>query len=224
MMKPIPEGVEFQIDGTMPTMEQLHRIMPRCDLATWHRLLVSAMSRWHIVTPARQAAWIANVAVESNECRTLEEGLYYKSPAEGGKHALSKLFRSHFKDEAEAVPFYRNPKGLAQRVYGHLPGDPSVTYHGRGGIQVSLESNYRACGYALGLPLLEHPELLLVPEHATASAGWYWDSRGLNQMADQLTGEGEMVQFRALVRRINAGLIGMPERVSAYRNGRTTLG
>jgi len=213
-----------ELNAALPTMDQLARIMPHCDLAIWHRPLVSAMSRWHIVTPARQAARISNVAVESNECRHLEEGLYYKPPDEGGKHALSRLFKSHFKDEAEAAPYYRNPKGLAQRVYGHPPDNPAVTYHGRGCIQVSLEPNYRACGEALGLPLLEHPELLLLYGNAAASAGWYWHQRGLNEMAGGLEGENEIVRFHALVKKINAAKVGITERAAYYLRGKTVLG
>ena len=37
---------------------------------------------------------------------------------------------------------------------------------------------------ALGLPLLEQPDLLLQPEPAVLSAAWFWQFNGLNALAD----------------------------------------
>ena len=63
------------------------------------------------------------------------------------------------------------------------PGD-GRRFKGRGLIQVTGRDNYRDCGHALGLPLLDQPDLLEQPEHACRSAGWFWASRGLNEKAD----------------------------------------
>lgn len=45
-------------------------------------------------------------------------------------------------------------------------------------------ANYAECGEALGLDLINHPELLEQPQHATMSAAWFWATNGLNTLAD----------------------------------------
>jgi putative chitinase len=95
------------------------------------------------------------------------------------------------------------------------PGD-GVRYKGRGLIQITGRANYAKCGAALGLPLIDHPELLEQPEHAAMSAGWFWDTRHLNDIADA----GD---FTLLTRRINGGLNGLAQREEAYDCARKAL-
>ena len=63
------------------------------------------------------------------------------------------------------------------------PGD-GVKYKGRGLIQITGRSNYALVALALGLPLLEKPELLEQDEPAARSAGWFWYKKNLNSFAD----------------------------------------
>ena len=81
------------------------------------------------------------------------------------------------------------------------PGDGS-RYKGRGLIQVTGRANYRACGLALDLPLLDQPELLEKPMPAARSAGWFWQSRKLDACVD----------FEQMTRRINGGTNGLADR------------
>jgi putative chitinase len=84
------------------------------------------------------------------------------------------------------------------------PGD-GVRYKGRGLIQVTGKANYKSCGDALGIDLIAQPELLETPEYAARSAGWFWDSRKLNAIADK----GD---FLLLTKRINGGTNGYADR------------
>lgn len=96
------------------------------------------------------------------------------------------------------------------------PGD-GPRYKGRGLLQITGRANYAECGRDLGLPLIEQPDLLEQPEYAALSAGWFWDKRNLNVLADR--GDFEM-----LTRRINGGLNGWDDRVRHYAWARAALG
>ena len=87
-------------------------------------------------------------------------------------------------------------------------GDGSK-YRGRGLIQITGRANYKACGEALGLDLINHPELLEKPQHACMSAAWFWSSRGLNTLADA-------DKFDTITRRINGGQNGAADRQALY--------
>jgi len=95
------------------------------------------------------------------------------------------------------------------------PGD-GVRFRGRGLIQVTGRSNYVACGKALGLDLLAQPGLLEQTVNACRSAGWFWQSRGLNALADA----GDQV---AVTRRINGGTNGLAERLAFFKVAQKVL-
>lgn len=96
------------------------------------------------------------------------------------------------------------------------PGD-GVRFKGRGLIQVTGRANYKACGEALGLPLLDQPELLETPINACRSAGWFWKSRGLNELADK----GD---FLLITKRINGGTNGYADRMAYYQRAQQVIG
>ena len=95
------------------------------------------------------------------------------------------------------------------------PGD-GVRFKGRGLIQITGRANYAKCGEALGLDLLEHPELLELPENACRSAGWFWKSRWLNELADK----GD---FKLLTKRINGGFNGYADRLALFNKAQQVL-
>lgn len=84
------------------------------------------------------------------------------------------------------------------------PGD-GRRYKGRGPIQLTGRANYRAAGAALRLPLEAKPELASQHSIGWQIAAWYWDTRGLNALADR-------GQFTEITRRINGGLNGLADR------------
>lgn len=96
------------------------------------------------------------------------------------------------------------------------PGD-GAKYRGRGLLQVTGRANYAACGSALGLDLLAHPELLEAPLGACRSAGWFWQSHQLNRFADA-------DQFGSLTRAVNGGYNGLDERIQHWLRIRKLLG
>lgn len=84
------------------------------------------------------------------------------------------------------------------------PGE-GVRYKGRGPIQLTGRLNYHKAGIALGLDLENHPETAKNPDVAFRTAGWFWKSHGLNELADA-------GNFDAITHRINGGWNGKTQR------------
>jgi putative chitinase len=96
------------------------------------------------------------------------------------------------------------------------PGD-GKRYKGRGPIQLTGRANYRRAGQALAQDLEGMPELAVRPEIGFRIAGWFWKTRGLNELADK----GD---FREITRRINGGFRGLEDRQRYFERARQALG
>jgi putative chitinase len=95
------------------------------------------------------------------------------------------------------------------------PGD-GPRFKGRGLIQITGRANYQNCGAALGLDLVANPGLLESPGLACRSAGWFWSTRGLNELADK----GD---FLRITKRINGGTNGWPDRLAYFERAKEVL-
>jgi predicted chitinase len=95
------------------------------------------------------------------------------------------------------------------------PGD-GVRFKGRGPIQLTGRSNYRAAGQALGIDLENNPRRAADPDVGFRTAAWFWNSRGLNSLAEQ-------GNFREVTRRINGGYNGLADREAYYRRALSAL-
>lgn len=169
----------------------------RIDRATeWLAPIESAMAEFGITTPARQAAFLAQIGHESGGFRYLRElasGLAYDGRADLG-----------------------NTKPAALQIAARHDSSPGPWWKGSGPMQITGYDNHLTCGEALGLDLLNHPELLAVPVNGARSAAWFWKSRGLNELADQ-------GRFEAITRRINGGLNGLAERKALFDAAKRAL-
>lgn len=96
------------------------------------------------------------------------------------------------------------------------PGD-GARFKGRGPIQLTGRANYEAAGRALGLDLVNNPELAARPDVGFRVAAWYWNSRGLNQLADR----GD---FDGITQRINGGQNGAADRRQYFARANDVLG
>lgn len=96
------------------------------------------------------------------------------------------------------------------------PGD-GARYKGRGLIQITGRGNYAKASDALGVDFISDPELLERPDYACLSAGWFWATHGLNELAD--TGD-----FRKITRRINGGYNGLADRLALWDEAKIALG
>ena len=166
------------------TEQQLLQILPNAgrQAGIFVPALNTAMNRYGIVGSLRVAAVIAQIGHESGQLRYVRE---------------------IWGPTAQQLT-YEGRADLGNTV----KGDGSK-YRGRGLIQITGRANYAACGEALGLDLINRPELLEQPQYAAMSAAWFWSTRGLNTLADR----GEFVK---ITRRINGGLTGQDDRQALY--------
>lgn len=180
------------------TQAQLDRIMPnavnRTDLFIDH--VNTTLDRFEINTPLRIAAFLAQIAHESGELR------YVKEIASGADYDNRKDLGNTC---ADAVRIARDNKTTAGRFY-----------KGRGLIQVTGYYNFKDCSEFFKQDFIHHPELLSEPLYATLSAGWFWNSRNLNGMADKS-------QFKDITKKINGGYNGMASRLTYYGRAKAVL-
>ena len=72
-------------------------------------------------------------------------------------------------------------------------------------VQLTGRDSYKAFTDATGVDAINNPDLLLQPEYACLSAGWFWNKRTLNMCADA-------DDYKTMTQRINGGLLGLAER------------
>ncbi|HCT4984472.1 TPA: glycoside hydrolase family 19 protein [Pseudomonas aeruginosa] len=208
----------------MPITEsQLLYILPRCRpvVGVFLPALNRAMLQFDIQSGVRQAAFLAQVGHESAQLTRLVENLNYS--AQGLANTWPGRYRgADGQPNALAQRLARNPRAIANNAYAARNGNGDEAsgdgwrYRGRGLLQITGRSNYRAAGDGLGLPLEAEPELLEQPEHAARSSAWWWSTHGLNELADR----GE---FAAITRRINGGLNGQAERLELWERAKAVL-
>ena len=120
--------------------------------------VTAAMDEFGIDTPARQAAFLAQVGHESGGLKWLVE-LWGPTPQQQRYEGRADLGNLH-------------------------PGD-GFKYRGRGLIQTTGRANYVRTGNALGLEIEAFPDLLAEPGLASRSAACFWQAHGLNVYADK---------------------------------------
>ena len=184
----------------MLTVQQLVSIMPVIPAArreAFLPFLQAAMTEFAIESPARAAAFLAQLAHESGQFRFMEEIW--------GPTAAQRR--------------YEPASTLATNLGNSEVGD-GRRFKGRGPIQITGRANYGRFGDLLGIDLVSEPARAALPEIAFRIAGLYWAKKGLNELADRATDDA----FREITRRINGGFNGLEDRRKFYAVARTVLG
>jgi len=209
------------------TEQQLLQILPnaRRNAGVFVSAINRAAARYDITSRVRLAAFLAQAGHESAELTRLVENLNYGAAGLAntwpGRFAVDPTARQRVPNGL-ALRLERQPEAIANAVYGNRMGNgPAASgdgwrYRGRGLFQITGRAQYQRCGNALGLPLVEQPELLERPEHAALSAAWFWDDNGLNALADA-------GRFDDITQRINGGQNGRAERRLLWDRARAVL-
>jgi putative chitinase len=171
----------------------------------WFEPLQETFEKYQINTPKRQACFIGQCMHESGGFKQLKENLNYSAKA------LMNTWPSRFPDLNTAMIYERQPEMIANKVYsgrmGNTEDGDGAKYIGRGLIQLTGKDNYRAFGEAIGEDLVANPQLVEEPRYAALSAGWFWNKRGLNALADAM-------DITTMTVRINGGKIGIDDRIA----------
>lgn len=225
----------------MITLDQFAESIPclHSVARTWHPIFEKVMDRWEINSMARVAGFLAQMSHESQKFTRFTENLNYSVTG------LANTWPDRFAVEPKAK--IKAPNSLAQAIgrnsahacdqqklagivyggrYGNRPGtDDGWKYRGRGPKQITFRANYEECGNVIGIDLVSHPEMLLIPEYGANAAGWYWYSRGCNVLMDS-------GNYKRVSEKINGGLngyedgntVGLDDRVELWVHVKKVLG
>ncbi len=195
------------------------------DPAKWLDAVVETCVEFEINTPQRIAAFLAQTSHESGGYTMLVENLNYRAATLAAcwpnRFAVLGPDKKPIRENGKLVPtavansIAGKPELIANLVYSNRMGNgPAESgegwlYRGRGLKQLTGKDNMRRCGEALGLDLINEPDLLLTPIHTARSAGWFWKTNNLSSFADA----GDI---KGMTKKINGGFIGLEARQALY--------
>ena len=154
----------------------------RAEVDRYSPGIAACFQRHGLTTPLRQANFLAQIGHESGSLR--------------------------FSAEIASGAAYERRADLGNTQ----PGD-GPRFKGRGLIQLTGRANYARFGEAIGrkAEILADPALLATDaDLAVEAAGWFWEDRKLNALADR-------DDLRLITRRINGGLNGLAQRAALLR-------
>lgn len=100
---------------------------------------------------------------------------------------------------------------------GNTQKGDGVKFKGRGLIQLTGRSNYQKYKQFCGYDVVAKPTLLSQPTGAVRSAMWFWQTHGLNELADA-------DDFLTITKRINGGTNGLESRKEYLKRAKKALG
>lgn len=171
--------------------------------------------QFEINTVNRLAAFLGQTMVESTNFTQLEENLYYTTP-----ERIRLVFKSAMISETRAAALVRNPKELANVVYGDRLGNiephDGWSFRGSGLIQLTGRYNFMRAGQALNRPYLTDPDLVRRAPDATLTAAWYWQAHECNTFADRWN-------IAATTKAINPSMYGANQRLAKCNQVKSAL-
>ena len=163
-----------------------------------------------ISNPFRLSHFLAQCAHESGNFRHVRENLNYS--AEG----LVKVFPKYFSKET-TLWYARKPEAIANLVYGGRMGNGDKNsgdgwkYRGRGYIQLTGKSNYKAFADHIGDTNIMINSDLVATKYPLTSAAWFFETKKLWKICDEGL-HNDIV--KKITYRINGGYNGLADRLS----------
>ena len=173
-----------------PSKEKLSVVMPQAlpaKIDLYFEPLVKGMKKYSITSSLRMSHFVAQIGHETASFRFAEE-IASGSAYEG-----------------------RVDLGNTQ------PGDGKL-FKGRGLIQLTGRANYTAYSKDSGVDYVAKPQLVASdPFVAVDVACWYWNSRGINKLADK-------DDVKAVTKAVNGGFNGLDDRIAYLDRAKAVLG
>lgn len=170
------------------------------------------MEKYQINTGLRLAHFLAQCAHESGNFKVRTENLNYSASR------LMVVFRKYFPTMQKALQYQRKPEKIANLVYGDRMGNgdeksgDGFRFRGRGYIQLTGRNNYETFQKSIGVDILNNPDLVATTYPLT-SAGWFFDIRRINRMADKGATNKTITEVTRLV---NGGTNGLDDRIKKF--------
>jgi putative chitinase len=171
--------------------------------------LSGVMKDFNITNSFRLTHFLAQVAHESGNFKFVRENLNYS--AEG----LLKVFPKYF-DNNTAPLYARKPEMIANIVYESRMGNGNRNtgdgwrFKGRGYLQLTGKTNYKAFGEFIGVDLLVNPDLVTT-KYPLTSAAWFFEKNKLWAICDQGV---DLATIRKVTQKVNGGYNGVSDRVT----------
>lgn len=161
------------------------------------------------MTPVRAAHFFAQTGHETADFKLFIENLNYS--ADG----LRKTFPKYFPTNIIANAYARKPEMIASRAYANRMGNGSEAskegwkFRGRGAIQTTGKSNYKAFSdFIKDSEIMNNPDLV-AENYAFESALFFFDKNKLWSICDKGITDHAILE---LTRRINGGVNGLKHR------------
>jgi putative chitinase len=170
-----------------------------------------AIAKHYGLSEKRAAHLLGQASHESGGFKLVRENLNYSA------ETMLRVWPSRFKTLADAEPFARNPKALADKVYSGRMGNGDGEGHvwiGRGFLQLTGKDNYRAFAADMDAPEILKDPALVETKYAFETAIWFFEKNGLFAIADKGVSDDTI---KAITKRVNGGHIGLDHRTKETR-------
>ncbi len=170
--------------------EQLRQIMPLAPCGVWVTFISAAMTEFAINTPLRQAAFLANVAHESDQLRVTQERLDYSA------QELANTWPGRYANPDKtpniiARTLAHRPEAIANHVYASRMGNgPEESgdgwrFRGAGPIQITGRAQHEAVAAAFGVAFDTVGDWIRTPTGGARAAARWFSLAGCNGYADR---------------------------------------
>ena len=166
-----------------------------------------------LLTKAAVAAGITGEELAQFLAQTAHETGGFKHMVEIGGASHFRKYEPKFVKDKKGKLVQVNPKA---KTLGNTKAGDGARYKGRGYIQLTGKYNYKRAGEALGLDLVNKPELVEKPEVAAKVAIWFWQNRVQPRVDD-------FYDTRASTKPINPGLKGLEDRKEKFKDFKLSM-
>lgn len=175
-----------------------------------------AIAKHFDLSPERAAHLLGQSAHESGNFKLTQENLNYS------EKALNSVFGRYFGNgKQDASKYARDPQKIANYVYmdenrsskgalGNTEEGDGWRFRGRGFLQCTGRTNYRAFASEMRLPdVMKDPDLVAT-DYAFESALWFFKRNNLFKIADEGVNDEVITK---ITRRVNGGTHGLDDRL-----------